>query len=153
MTPAVIGSALGAAALTFGRGATAAAGNGLSFMGELLQAASATSADGEEIAPAKETARAIIERRLKELQERIRRELAAAGISLNKPVELTSDGAGGIAVAADHPQHKAIQEILSNDLLLERDFHRLAGDYDELVTQHGAGDWPPTLTVVVPASE
>jgi hypothetical protein len=152
MTPAVAGSVLGAAALTFGRGAVAAAGNGLSFAGELLKGASATSAEHDEAPSAKDSARAIIERRIKELQDRIRRELVAAGIVLAKPVELTGDGAGGIAVAADHPQREAIQDFLGNDFLLERDFHQLAGEYDDFVAEQGAGDWPAKLTVVVPTA-
>jgi hypothetical protein len=151
MTPAVLGSVIGAAALTLGRGAAAAAGNGLSFAGELLQSASATAVKGEDESTAGRE-RSILEHRIAVLKERIRRKLADAGITLDKPLELTSDGAGGIAVGADLPQRDVIEEILRNDFLLERDFHQLAGDYDELIQQHGFENFAATLTIAVPAS-
>jgi hypothetical protein len=150
MTPAVLGSVSGAAALTLGRGAAAAAGNGLSFAGELLSASATATAKDDESAVDRE--RSVLERRMADLSERIRRKLAESGVTLNKPLELTSDGAGGISLAGDHPQRKAIEEILRNDFLLERDFDHLAGDYHDFVDQFGAGDSPAALTIAVPAS-
>ena len=149
MSPAVLGSALGAAAVTVGRGAATAVGNGLSFASELLRAAGApaAAADGQPLAAAND--RASLTQRIDELRERIRRQLAAAGIRLTQPVELTSNGAGGIAVAPDHPQLAAIEKALGSDFLLEHDFNQLAGDYNDFIAQRGAGDLPPALSVVV----
>jgi hypothetical protein len=153
MSPLVVGSALGAAALTVGRGAAAAMGNGLSFAGELLRVSGGAAApkpeDGQ---AATQRARTELHGRIAELTEQIRRRLAAAGINLLRPVELMTNGLGGIAVAGAHPQQAAIEETLGRDVLLERDFNRLASDYGQFVAQHGAADLPPTLTVVVPAA-
>src|SRR6185295_9736024 len=46
MSPAMLGSALGVAAVTVGRGAATAVGNGLSFASELLKAAGSPAAAG-----------------------------------------------------------------------------------------------------------
>lgn len=153
MSPAVLGSALGAAAVTVGRGAATAVGNGLSFASELLRAAGAPAAAADSSAPATANDRAALTQRIDVIKERIRQQLAAAGISLTQPVELTSNGAGGIAVAADHPQHAAIEAALGNDYLLEHDFNQLTSDYNDFIAQHGAGDLPPALSVVIAAPE
>jgi hypothetical protein len=150
MSPAVLGSALGAAAVTVGRGAATAVGNGLSFASELLKAAGAPAAAGDSNASATANDRATLTQRIDALKERIHQQLAAAGISLSQPVELTSNGAGGIAVAADHPQRAAIESVLGSDYLLEHDFNQLAGDYNDFIAQHGASDLPQALSVVVP---
>lgn len=150
MTPAILGTALGAAALTVGRGAAAAAGNGLSFVGELLKAAGSPPADAPLSESGHEKALAELKQRTADLAGRVRRQLAAAGIKLDKPVELISDGAGGIAVAADHPQGAAIQSSLSGDVLLERDFDQLNRDYREHAEAYG-GFSSATLKVVIAA--
>jgi hypothetical protein len=149
MSPAVLGSALGAAAVTVGRGAATAVGNGLSFASELLRAAGApaTATEGQPSAAAND--RTSLTQRIDELRERIRQQLAAAGICLSQPVELTGNGAGGIAVAADHPQRAAIEKALGSDFLLEHDFNQLAGDYNDFIAQHGPGDLPPTMSIRV----
>ncbi|MBW8885892.1 MAG: hypothetical protein JF612_14210, partial [Planctomycetia bacterium] len=79
----------------------------------------------------------------------IQQQLAAAGIQLTQPVDLVSNGQGGIAVAGPHPQQAAIEEVLGSDILLERDFNNLAIDYDDFVESHGAGDLPPSLIVTL----
>src|SRR5262245_52775725 len=151
MTPVAMGTAIGAAALTVGRGALGAVGQGLSFSAELIRAASGTKAESAEAnAREADAAKAAIERRTDELRERIGRQLAAAGIRLSQPVELMSNGQGGIAVAGPHPQQAAIEEALGSDVLLERDFNRIASDYSELVETAGAGESPPTLAIVIP---
>lgn len=153
MTPVALGTAIGAAALTVGRGAIGAVGNGLSFAAELARAAGgmSSSPSGAESRQA-EAAQASIKLRSDELRERIERQLAAAGISLSEPVELESNGQGGIAVVGAHPQQAAIEAALGSDVLLERDFNVLASDYGDFVEAAGAGDMPPTLTVTVPKS-
>jgi hypothetical protein len=153
MTPVVAGSAIGAAALTVGRGAFAAVGNGLSFAAELVQAASGTAADAPGSSNVKnDAAQAAIKLRTDELRERIQRQLAAAGINLSQPLELTSNGQGGIAVAGSHPQQAAIEEALGSDVLLERDFNQLASDYSQFAEASGAGDLPATLTIAIPSN-
>ncbi len=84
------------------------------------------------------------------MQQRLQQQLAATGVQLMQPVELVSNGQGGIAVAGPHPQQAAIEELLGSDVLLERDFNNLALDYQEFVDAHGAGDLPPSLAITVP---
>jgi len=121
-----VGTILGTAAVTLGRGAAAAAGDGLSFAAQLLQAVG-----GEAPAQPEHAAQNPLTARIDALRERIRRHLAAAGIGLSQAVELVSDGLGGIAVAGSHPQQAAIDEALGSDVILESDFSRLATDYAE----------------------
>jgi len=151
MSPAILGSAIGAAAVTVGRGAMTAAGNGLSFASELLRAAAAPAAANDQ-SQATADARAALQQRIDALKERVRQTLSAAGITLAQPVELTSNGAGGIAVAENHPQRAAIEAALGSDLILEHDFNQLAGDYSDFLAQCGAGDMPPALSIIVPAA-
>src|SRR5438552_15232013 len=148
MSPVALGTAIGAAALTVGKGAANAVGNGLSFAAELVTPnAPKTACQKKE--SQNQAAVAALKQRTDELSQRIERQLAAAGIHLSEPVELISDGQGGIAVATEHPQAAPIQAALSSDILLERDFSMLSGDYDEFV-QNATTDMPPTMTIVVP---
>src|SRR5436309_2601947 len=89
MSPIILGSTLGAAALTVGRGASQAVGNGLSFAAELLRGNSPKPADAQSAVQAQ------LKQQTDALSSRIQQELAAAGIQLTQPAELTSDGAGG----------------------------------------------------------
>src|SRR5688572_16067608 len=126
MSPVALGSVIGAAALTVGRGAAIAASNGLSFGAELLRAANAnTSAPDNDTSTPAGGLPTELKQRITELTAQIRRQLAAAGIKLTEPVELASNGAGGIAVQGQHPLLAAIQDALGNDVLLERDFDHL----------------------------
>jgi len=149
MLPALFGTAAGAAAVTVGRGAAAALGNGLSFAAELAKAAG--SPLGAPVSSAKKAGGLPTElsQRISELTDRIRRHLAAAGIKLAVPVEFLSDGLGGISVAGSHPQQGAIERAIDSDVLLERDFARLATDYREHATQHANGELPPTLRIAL----
>jgi hypothetical protein len=146
MLPAVLGTAAGAAAVTAGRGAAAALGNGLSFVAELAKSASGTA----ERAPAAEAGDSLagaLKQRIAELTERIRRQLVTAGVRLMQPVELVGDGLGGIAVAGSHPQKADIERAIGGDVLLERDFARLAREYAGIASQYGADGWPEALTI------
>src|SRR6476660_2186893 len=120
MGPVVVGSAIGAAALTVGSGALGAVSSGLSFAAELVRAAGGATADAAEAKNRQTDAtKAALQQRADELRERIERQLAAAGIGLSQPVELQSNGQGGITVAGTHPQQAAIEEALGSDVLLE----------------------------------
>jgi hypothetical protein len=154
MTPVAVGSAVGAAALTVGSGALSAVGNGMSFAAELVRAASGSAPASAEANPLQSNAAQVaIKARTDELSRRIQQQLAAAGIDLFEPVELVSNGQGGIAVAGSHPQQALIEQALGSDVLLERDFNQLAGDYRDFVEQARAGESPPVLTITVaPAS-
>jgi hypothetical protein len=149
MLPALFGTVAGAAAVTVGRGAAAALGNGLSFAAELAKAT------GNPLSAPLSTAKASgglpteLTQRISELTDRIRRHFAAAGVKLAQPVELISNGLGGIAVAGNHPQQAAIEQAIDSDVLLERDFARLAADYREHVAQHGTDNLPAALTILV----
>lgn len=149
MSPIAIGTAIGAAALTVGRGALAAVGQGASFASELVTPGGTSSGAHEQKSQCNAD-RAALKQRTDELSQRIERQLTAAGIHLSEPVELISDGAGGITVAAEHPQSAAIQAALSTDILIERDFTMLAGEYEEHIQSTAAIDIPPSLTIIVP---
>ena len=143
MSPAaILGTALGTAAVTAGRGAAVAVGNGLSFAAQLLRAAGGPGVADSAVGSLSTSQPDDLFRRIDAFRERIRRQLAAAGIQLSQPVELHSDGLGAIAVAEDHPQQSAIEELLAGDYLLQRDFQQLAGDY-------AASGLPATLRIVV----
>ena len=150
MGPVAAGTAIGAAALTLGRGAAGAVGNGLSFAAELLRAAGGASSTQQSSNDASAAATDAFKLRIDAMQQRIQQQLATAGIQVTQPLELISNGQGGIAVAGSHPQQAAIEEVLGGDVLLERDFNNLAGDYDDFVNDQGAGDLPATLTITVP---
>src|SRR5438552_14375288 len=109
MGPVVAGTAIGAAALTLGRGAAGAVGNGLSFAAELLRAAGGAPSTDERRVDPSVAARAALKLQIDEMQQRIQQQLAAAGIQLTQPAELISNGQGGIAVAGSHPQQAAIE--------------------------------------------
>jgi hypothetical protein len=153
MNPVAIGTAVGAAALTVGRGALGAVGNSLSFAAQLVGAAGgATGASSEAEAQKQQAsaAQAAMKQRTEAMRQRIEQQLMAAGIQLTQPVELVSNGTGGIAVAGSHPQQAAIEAALGSDVLLERDFNQLAGDYNELAGQGGAADLPPGFSITIP---
>jgi len=149
MSPIALGTVIGAAALTVGRGAISAVGKTASFAAELVTPDDQSAAEQQKQSQ-DSAAGAALKQRADELSQRIERQLAAAGIQLSKPVELVGDGQGGIAVATDDPNAAAIQSVLSSDILLERDFTMLAGDYEEFVQSTAATDIPPTLTIAVP---
>jgi hypothetical protein len=125
-------------------------GNGLSFAAELLRATGGGSSSTEQTPDASAAAQKALKLQIDAMQQRIQQQLATAGIQLSQPVDLVSNGQGGIAVAGPHPQQAAIEEVLGSDVLLERDFNNLALDYEEFIEHHGAGDLPPSLTITVP---
>src|SRR4051812_24165751 len=149
MGPVAAGTAIGAAALTLGRGAAGAMGNGLSFAAELLRAASGGPSTAQREVDPSAAPQQALKLQIDAMQQRIQQQLAAAGIQLTQPVDLVSNGQGGIAVAGPHPQQAAIEEVLGSDVLLERDFNNLAIDYNDFVESHGAGDLPPSLIVTL----
>ena len=55
-------------------------------------------------------------------------------------------------MAGSHPLQAAIEEALRDDVLLERDFHRLAGEYSDYMERHGDGNMPQSLTIVIAQS-
>jgi hypothetical protein len=150
MSPVAIGSAAGAAALTVGRGALGAFGNGLSFAAELVRASTgeAIGRPQDSTSPAK-AVRQDLQRRMDELRARIHQTLAAAGIGIDPPATLISDGQGGIAVAEPHPHRDAIQRVMGNDFLMERDFNALAGDYQDFLDSGQGTDLPASFALTV----
>jgi hypothetical protein len=116
----------------------------------LLRAAGGASSSAKPAADVSSSQKKAMELQIDEMQQRIQQQLAVAGIQLTQPVELTSNGQGGIAVAGPHPQQAAIEEVLGSDILLERDFNNLALDYEEFVDNHDPGDLPPSLTIDIP---
>jgi len=139
MTPAVLGSLLGTAAVTAGRGAVAAVGDGLSFIAQLARATGGLSAAEPAAAPAAGAKDAIAEQ-VESLQARALARLREAGIELSAPVELMADEFGRIRVAGAHPQAAAIETALSSDVLLERDFAQLAAAQRQLAGAAGLAE-------------
>ena len=139
---AILGTAIGSAAVALGRGVAAATGNGLSFAAELLKAAGgAEPAD----AVSGDSALGGLKARISQLAQRLRHHLLASGIRLSQPVELISNGQGGITVAGTHPQQAEIAQALASDVLLESEFNRLALDHADAI----GGSRSAGLTVVV----
>jgi hypothetical protein len=138
MNPITLGTAVGAAAVAVGSGALGAVSNSLSFAAELARAAKGSpgSAPSQNRPPDPRTA---LEPRIVELRQRAEERLREAGIDLSQPVELTTNGHGGIAVAEPHPQQAAIEAALASDVLLEHDFNKLAREYAELSEQAALG--------------
>jgi hypothetical protein len=150
MGPVAVGSAIGAAALTVGSGALGAVSNTLSFASELFKAAGGGGNAPESKADPIALQKALLQQRSDELRARIQQQLSAAGISLSQPVDLVSNGQGGIAVAGAHPQQAAVEAALGSDVLLERDFNNLASDYSDFVASGNAAGLPSSLTVTIP---
>jgi hypothetical protein len=126
--------------------------NGLSFAAELLRAAGGTPSTAQRAADASAEQQKALKLQMDEMAQRIQQQLVTAGIQLTQPVDLVSNGQGGIAVAGPHPQQAAIEEVLGSDVLLERDFNNLAIDYQEFVDSHVSADLPPSLTIAIPKS-
>jgi hypothetical protein len=151
MMPVAMGSAIGAAAVAVGRGAVEAVGNGLSFVAELTRQTAGANHASRRGDDRQEAAKAELKLRRTQLTARIEQRLKDAGLQLTAPVELVSDGLGGIAVAGPHPQTAVIEEALGADVLLEHEFNELARDYELAVS--GAGDeMTSPMTISLPHS-
>ena len=117
----------------------------MSFASELAKGISSPAEPADEKAQAAANGRReSLQRRIEQLAQRIKQQLEAAGIDLAEPLTLTGDGLGGIS-AGDHPQKAAIESLLESDVLLLRDFERLADEHQELAATE--------FSVVVAASE
>lgn len=140
----------GVAASGLAKTAVQAVNQGLSFAAELAKSATADGKAADEEASRLAEMRSDHAARIAEFADRIRRELEAAGIDLEEPIEVTSDGLGGVKLAGDHPQRAAIEELLATDVLLQRDFQRLANEQESLAAaSDGAAE---ALSITIPAS-
>lgn len=61
-----------------------------------------------------------------EFQRQLARRLAAMGVDLSTPVELKSDGQGGVLVDDPHPQRVAVERLFAQDRELTAEFAYLA---------------------------
>jgi hypothetical protein len=147
MGPLTLSAAIGAAAVG-GRVAAGAVSEGLSFATELLRGASGAEASADEVAGEPNRSAGLLQR-IAALADRIRQQLAAAGIGLSQPVELVSDGLGGIALAGPHPQQAAIEDLLASDVLLQRDFNNLRREHEALRAEPECCGLPATFSVMV----
>lgn len=125
--------AAGVAGVLGGKCLTGAA-KGESFL-DVLQTALLPSASSEQDQPrpteagaaaARSKAAVGWEENVAELSRRIRQRLDAAGIDLSVPVELRSDGLGGVLVDDPHPQRAEIEELLAADSELTKTFREVA---------------------------
>lgn len=138
----------GVAASGLAKTAVQALNQGLSFAAELAKSATTDGKESDDSQSQLEALRSDHAARIAEFADRIRRELESAGIDLNEPLEVTSDGLGGIALAGDHPQRAAIEELLSTDVLLQRDFQRLANEQESLSA--ACDDALEALSITIP---
>jgi len=119
-----------AAAGSLAREAVSAVGSGLSFAAEL-----ARQGRGEVIAPAtdeRDSAQQQFATALSQFARRLRQHLAAAGLAVSAPIELSADGLGGIDVGSNHPQQAAIDQLLASDEALRGQFAALAEHHADL---------------------
>ena len=56
---------------------------------------------------------------------RLQQRLAAAGVASSQPLELVSDGLGGVQVSGDHPDRALIEQTLNGDPALLAQFQQL----------------------------
>jgi hypothetical protein len=63
---------------------------------------------------------------LKTLVRKLEASLRAVRANSSVPIELKSDGRGGVVLENPHPARAAIEQILVNDATLREEFHRLA---------------------------
>ena len=134
MSGALLWPIAGAAGASLARATTAAVQGSMAFATELAKGIGAAPKDVDaETKTAAAERQESLKRRIEQLAERIRQQLEAAGIDMSQPLSLTSDGLGGIS-AGDHPQRAAIESLLESDVLLLRDFERLADEHQSLAT-------------------
>jgi hypothetical protein len=69
---------------------------------------------------------------LREFVAKLRQRLAVAGIDLTGPLEVTSDGLGGVQVGSERADRAAIEQALSGDEQLLAEFHNLAEQHQAL---------------------
>ena len=85
-----------------------------------------------------------LEEDVADLSRRILQRLNAAGIDLTIPIELRTDGIGGVAVDDPHPQRAEIEQLIATDSELTSSFYSVAAAYtaDEVMrTETGGNRW------------
>ena len=120
-------------ATTLARGAAQALGESLSFAATLgnFGASTETEAAAENAAQLADQERGF-HLAAEKFRELLQRALSAAGVDLTVPLEIKSDGLGGIQAAGDHPDRRLIEQVLSGDTSLQQQFQSLANDYAKL---------------------
>jgi hypothetical protein len=109
--------------------------DGLSFSNVLTQtpakdASSVATSPHSEIAA--NDLRTQLETSLKKFRDAILRRFAGAGIDTSVPVQLHSDGLGGVNVAGQHPDRLAIEQLFASDEELTSTFNQLAAQHAQL---------------------
>ena len=135
--------------MTVGRGVLSATAGGLSFAAQLAQATAGMADTTKAAADQQASVQATLEARLDAMRQRIERHLAERGIQLQAPVELMSDGLGGIEIASPHPPQAALHDALGSDVLLERDFNQLLADCRDFSEDSGL---PLAASLTIPKS-
>src|SRR5688500_8104085 len=149
MSGALLWPIAGAAGAGLARATAAAVNGGLSFAAELAQGLSGAGATADaEAQAADDGRREALQRRVEQLAQRIKQELEAASIDLSEPLTLTGDGLGGIS-AGVHPQRTEIENLLESDVLLLRDFERLADEFEAVAAEASGPDALPGFSVTV----
>ncbi|MDX1948783.1 MAG: hypothetical protein SFU86_25570 [Pirellulaceae bacterium] len=118
----------GIAATTLARGASAAVESGLSFLSQLGGGESPTSKSPAAATPDRQE----FEARLRDFAHQVQQRLSASGAGSTGPLELVSDGLGGVQVSGDHPDRARIEQVLSGDAALLARFQQLADEAKQL---------------------
>lgn len=153
--PSLIPLGAGVAGALAGRG-IADSSRGQSFL-EVLQSAllpgNRTAQDspqvvetdiaGKEVAGSGKDRSELVEE-MAELSRRLLQRFAAAGIDLTIPIELRSDGFGGVIVDDPHPQRTEIERLIAADRELTDAFQSVSAAYtadDAARTAAGGNRW------------
>jgi hypothetical protein len=135
MTPLTMLPLVGVAAGVLGRGLSNALSDSLSFAASLRQGEAEeeqpAACEPANLAASEQTFQAALDR----FRDHLASQLTAAGVNLSGPIELQSDGLGGVQVAGDHPQRAQIEQAISGNFSLQQEFQALSGQYAGLHPQ------------------
>jgi len=122
---------VGTAAAALGREAAKSMSDTLSFAATLASGPAEVVKEPEiaKTAASDADCKAACEQAVERFRESAYQRLTAAGVDLSQPIELQSDGLGGIQVAGEHPDRALIEQTLSGDLNLQQQFRSLAEKY------------------------
>jgi hypothetical protein len=129
----------GTAALSLARETVGAIGSGLSFAAQLLRQDNDAALAAPPIALPASAAGEQFDNSLAAFVAHLRNRLASLGIDVREPLELESDGLGGIQIGGDRADRAAVEQALTGDRHLLDEFQKLAeqfaalgGEYDKV---------------------
>jgi len=112
------------------QGASRAVGEGIDFLQTLWTAPPPSTP----AAPPAPSPRLSLNPAVADLQRMIAGELGSAGFGDALPLEIADDGFGDIRVLSDHPDRRAIEQLLNSHPIIAGRFRALAGHQAPLTT-------------------